>query len=255
MKKINYFGKEYTVSDDIKWVATNSYGTVMAYTYEPIQADCGWVGGVFYPLDRLPAANLNWENSLRNVEDILVKENELKIGDKVMVNSDVWGFKKGQIVEVYKLCEDGSNLFKGDNSEFKFCDGEGGAHLWGCEYTIIEDTSTPSCHPHADLILKYAMIAQYDPEPWKYFECATPNDGKWFDMLTAGFHTAFKYRLKPQPPVVQVGQIWVSEEGTDVMVDTPSDINTIYFKYQLGGLLIKNAVSLTHFIKHFKRKE
>lgn len=189
MKKINYFGKEYTVSDDVKWVATNSYGTVMAFTYEPIQDDSGWAGGVFYPLDRLPSYTIDWKNSLRKVEDILV----------------------------------------------------------------IEETPTPSGHPHADLILKYAMIAQYDDKPWKNFECDLGND-MWCDMFNTNFHTAFNYRLKPQPPVVQIGQIWVSEEGTNVMVDTPSDTNTIYFKYQLGGLLIKNAVSLTHFIKHFKRK-
>lgn len=186
MKKISYFGKEYTVSDDIKWVATSSYGAVLVFTYEPIQADIGWAGGVPHRLDKLPSGTTDWKNSLRKVEDISVS------------------VKEG--------------------------------------------------HPHADLILKYAMIAQYDDKPWECFECDLDKD-LWCDMFDTTFHTAFNYRLKPQPPMVQAGQTWVSKEGVDVVVGAGSDKNTIYFKYHLGGLLIKNSFSFNHFIKNFKRKE
>lgn len=53
-----------------------------------------------------------------------------KVGDKFEVLSGGHvGFENGQIVELYK--DDGSKslLFKGDNSQYKYCDGEPGAFL------------------------------------------------------------------------------------------------------------------------------
>lgn len=253
MKKINYFGKEYTVGDDIKWVATNLSGNVFTFTEKPEKYCYAWVaseGGV--RIDIWGVAACDWKNSLRKVEDIIVKENELKVGDKVMVNRNINGFKKGQIVEVYRLDSYGCHLFKGDNDVFpRMCGIHSGAFLSPSEYTVI-DESKP--HTHADMMLKYAQIAQHDDKPWEHFECDLGGEN-WFPMVSTGFFPNFNYRLKPQEPKIQAGQIWVSKEGVDVMVDAHSDKNTIYFKYQLGGLLVKNSFSFTHFLQNFKRKE
>lgn len=51
-------------------------------------------------------------------------------------------------------------------------------------------------HPHAELIMKYAEIAQHDAEPWKYFE-ADFGCG-WVDVAVLTFHEAAEYRLKPR---------------------------------------------------------
>lgn len=185
MKKINYFGKEYTVSDDIKWVATSSRGNVFTFTEEPEIFRDTWVAaGIGARIDIWGIATYNWKNSLRKVEDILAREG----------------------------------------------------------------------HPHTDLMLKYAMIAQYDDKPWENFECDVGGGG-WFGMIGSLFHDGYNYRLKPQEPKIQVGQVWTSKEGVDVMVDTPSDVQNIYFRYRLGGLTIKNAVGTNHFLQNFKRKE
>lgn len=185
MKKISYFGKEYVVGDDIKWVATSSSGNVIAFTEKSEMYRDTWVT---YESGKrigiLGGATKDWKNSLIKVEDILVKEG----------------------------------------------------------------------HPHADLMLKYAMIAQYDDKPWECFECDVGGGG-WVGMIGTLFHDDYNYRLKPQVPKIQVGQIWTSKEGVDVMVDTPSDVQNIYFRYRLGGLTIKNAVGINHFLQNFKRKE
>lgn len=53
-------------------------------------------------------------------------------------------------------------------------------------------------HPHADLIMKYAEIAQYDAEPWKHFESRIKGD-VWCKCDTpCGFHENLEYRLKPR---------------------------------------------------------
>lgn len=53
-------------------------------------------------------------------------------------------------------------------------------------------------HVHADLIMKYAEIAQCDFQPWKHFQVSY--DGvAWFDCLQElRFLPKHNYRLKPR---------------------------------------------------------
>lgn len=251
MKKISYFGKEYVVGDDIKWVATCSSGNVIAFTEMPKIFRGTWVVEVGTRIDICGSASANWKNSLRKVEDIIVEGNELKVGDKVIVNDNINGFQKGQIVELYQLESDGCHLFKGDNDLFtRMCGSHSGAFLSKDEYTIIGDTKP---HQHADLMLKYAMIAQYDDKPWECFECNL-GVSDWCPMVSTGFLDGYNYRLKPQEPKIQVGQIWVSKEGVDVMVDAPSHERTIYFSFDVCGYNYRNCISIDEFLQNFKRK-
>ncbi|UGC97789.1 tail tip assembly protein K [Proteus phage 309] len=65
-------------------------------------------------------------------------------------------------------------------------------------------------HPHADLMLKYAMIAQYDDKPWENFECRSEK-GTWYAMVAdSTFYSNLEYRLKPQPIRIKEGQLWRS---------------------------------------------
>lgn len=191
MKKINYFGTEYTVSDDVKWVATCPSGDVITFTERPwIILDAWAAPGGSSRIGISPPAALRWKVSLRKVEDILVKE----------------------------------------------------------------ETPAPSGHPHADLILKYAMIAQYDPEPWKHFEYETSIG--WTPCLSmAAFNENVNYRLKPQEPVIQVSQKWVSKEGVEVTVNVQSNKETIVFIYKVGGVTHITSLNIHDFLKNFKRKE
>lgn len=185
MKKINYFGNEYMVSDKAKWVATSSNGRVLAFTEEPQIYWNAWItvsAGTRVGMDSIGANH--WKNSLRKVEDILVKEG----------------------------------------------------------------------HPHADLMLKYAMIAQYDDKPWENFECDLLN-GVWCDMFDTAFHPAFNYRLKPQEPKIQVGQIWVSNEGVEVAINVQSNRDAIVFTFKVGGMTYSDGCSKFYFLQNFKRKE
>lgn len=52
-------------------------------------------------------------------------------------------------------------------------------------------------HPHAELIMKYAEIAQYDAEPWKHFEYYAAVG--WVECSPLmSFNETVEYRLKPQ---------------------------------------------------------
>lgn len=183
----------------------------------------------------------------------------LKVGDEVQLVTDTDGFKKGQVVEVFKLENDGQHLFKGANTEYKHCDGQEGAWLRPSYYKVLPNTTA---HPHADLMLKYAMIAQYDDKPWECFEYQA--FGKWVDKdELSSFRSEAQYRLKPQPPVVRVGQTWVSSgNNTEVTVLCP-DVRSVHKGRFVKLLTVLDAsinlkttlvISYSEFLSNFKRK-
>lgn len=144
----------------------------------------------------------------------------------------------------------GGELWSGSDNDcgFQLYHGDLSTTAHG-EFEMIEEKS----HPHADLMLKYAMISQYDDKPWESFEVLL--DGEWVECEHEGLYAGIEYRLKPQEPKIQVGQIWVSKEGVEVMVDTPSHEKTIYFSFDVCGYNYKNCVPIAEFLQNFKRKE
>ncbi len=86
-------------------------------------------------------------------------------------------------------------------------------------------------HPHAELIMKYAEIAQHDAEPWKHFEVRRKGT-VWdkCDMPCCGFHENLEYRLKPR--TININGFEVPEplrhepsDGTDYYVLDMSEVS------------------------------
>lgn len=122
------------------------------------------------------------------------------------------------------------------------------------KHGVFEMVEEEKPHPHADLMLKYAMIAQYDDKPWESFECLT-TDGEWVGKSPrVNFMPNGKYRLKPQEPKIQIGQIWVSKEGVEVMVINLAN-KLVFTKIEVGGLTIPWSFKESVFFGNFKLKE
>lgn len=88
--------------------------------------------------------------------------------------------------------------------------------------TGIESEPGQKAHPHADLMLKYAQIAQYSDKPWEELQYKSI-DGVWLDCgaEVPFFYKLIEYRLKPQPIRIKVGQVWRgSDESTLIEVLT-----------------------------------
>lgn len=130
-------------------------------------------------------------------------------------------------------------------------------------------TVHPVCtpHPHADLMLKYAQIAQYDDKPWEQFEFLNSHN-QWVPfMMHIDWSSKRGYRLKPQPPVVQVGQTWISlSNGQEVQVlrkPYPSEGGCGVVEKWVIGIVLDESINLVTSVviseldltNHFKRKE
>lgn len=116
------------------------------------------------------------------------------------------------------------------------------------EMVMVEEEKS---HTHADLMLKYAMIAQYDDKPWESFEVFL--DGEWKTSEHEAMYACFEYRLKPQEPKIEVGQTWIDANGVEVIVRYLSN-NIVFTAIEVGGLVIPWSFSEGIFLNNFKRK-
>lgn len=99
------------------------------------------------------------------------------------------------------------------------------------------------------------MIAQYDDNPWESFEFKNQYTHIWMGVVDHPCWDAEnEYRLKPQEPKIQVGQIWVSKEGVEVVINVQSNEDTIVFMFKVGGMTYRSTSSYSDFLQNFKRK-
>lgn len=93
-------------------------------------------------------------------------------------------------------------------------------------------------HPHADLMLKYAQIAQYSDEPWDEFEWF--GGGQWQDCSSCtSFSSGVKYRLKPQTVRIKKGQVWRSTKES-VLVEVHS---VKHPELQKGSIVVAQRIN------------
>ena len=120
---------------------------------------------------------------------------------------------------------------------------------------VFEMVEEEKSHPHADLMLKYAMIAQYDGKPWESIEFKNQYSDVWSRMAdNPCFSMLHEYRLKPQEPKIQVGQTWVSKEGVEVNIANLAN-GLVFTNIEVGGLVIPWSYKREYFLKNFKLQE
>ena len=65
-----------------------------------------------------------------------------------------------------------------------------------------------AAHPHAELMMEYAKIAQTTDKPWTHFEVRQNDSCVWKAIhLPLRFYSHMEYRLKPEPPkTIRIGE-------------------------------------------------
>ena len=86
-------------------------------------------------------------------------------------------------------------------------------------------------HVHADLIMKYAEIAQRDSKPWEYFQISY-DSVEWVDCLQElQFLSKHNYRLKPR--TININGFEVPEP----LRHEPSD-GTVYYVLDMSEVIV-----------------
>ncbi|QDH85455.1 hypothetical protein [Proteus phage vB_PmiP_RS8pmA] len=94
-------------------------------------------------------------------------------------------------------------------------------------------------HPHADLMLKYAQIAQYSDKPWEEFQYKSVCD-TWNNCThLTRFNPERQYRLKPQPTRIKEGQLWISTKEA-VLVEVHS---VKHPELQKGSIVVAQRIN------------
>lgn len=168
---------------------------------------------------------------------------------KCIDNKGNWWFTVGK---TYKAWEDSDgDIWSSSDDVMSLCHGELSLSAHGV-FELVEEEKP---HPHADLMLKCAMIAQYDDKPWECFEFKNHYTDGWSRMAdNPCFSTENEYRLKPQEPKIQFGQTWVDLNGTQAIIKLVSD-GIVFFDIPVGGLNMQHSLEKDYFLKNFKLKE
>ena len=99
--------------------------------------------------------------------------------------------------------------------------------------------SEQKVHPHADLMLKYAQIAQYSDKPWEELQFKG-FDGSWLNCThQPQFKPERQYRLKPQPIRIKEGQLWRSTKES-VLVEVHS---VKHPELQKGSIVVAQRIN------------
>lgn len=101
---------------------------------------------------------------------------------KVKQMPPLTGFTNGKLYDVLDRFYNGYEVLNDNDEESKI-------HEFNTEVINV--------HPHADLIMEYAKIAQYDDKPWKHFQLKY--DSEWVVAENPlEFNEYIEYRLKPR---------------------------------------------------------
>ena len=83
-------------------------------------------------------------------------------------------------------------------------------------------------HPHADLIMAYAKIAQTTDKPWKHFQVQV-SGGIWLSAAAElPFRAEYAYRLKPAR-TIRIGKYDVPEPVREPLEYTESEDERYWF--------------------------
>lgn len=118
-------------------------------------------------------------------------------------------------------------------------------------FELVEESKP---HPHADLMLKYAMISQYDDKPWENFEFKNQYSDGWTRVVSPCWDMENEYRLKPQEPKIKFGQVWIDFNGTQATVKLVSG-GVVFFDVPVGGINMQHSLQQEYFLQNFKLKE
>ena len=237
MRTVTYFGTKIQIPAHHTAVAADGCCQVYSYADTPIEITTCWRSSTSY--DRpyeVPARvdfaeTVEWRNSLQLYPlDYAVQANAVTEAD---LQGEIAGFP---LHVVQAMCDEqvrqgnpfSPAVFQSHREAdlthggFNWFQSELGQETWDAIIFKRAFHRMPAAaHPHAELMMEYAKIAQTTDKPWEHFEVLRNKSAVWEAIYEpTPFYDNMEYRLKPEPPkTIRIGEYDVPEPVREPLED------------------------------------
>lgn len=154
----------------------------------------------------------NTKIAIKNPEhSILVQKALFALGAEWWINQWSESPNSPQHIEKRYLFVDSRNTLCWSDNAGVFSEDSGLEIVYNSDTRGFETPKTPK-HKHADLIMKFAEIAQTDAEPWIHFEYFSTVLNRWLQMDQSDvFRTDYEYRFKKVNKVKVINSVEIPD--------------------------------------------
>ena len=226
MRTVTYLGVDVQIPAHHTAVAADSCGQVYSYADTPIEITTYWRSSNSYDSPyKVPARvdfaeTVEWRNSLQLFP--LAEANKVTAAD---LKGEIKNFP---LHVVQAMCDEqvrqgnpfSPAVFQSHREAdlthggFNWSQSELGQGTWDAIILKCAFHCMPAAaHPHAELMMEYAKIAQTTDKPWTHFEVRQNKSAVWEAIyVPTPFYDNQEYRLKPEPlKTIRIGEYDVPE--------------------------------------------
>ena len=234
MRTVTYLGVDVQIPAHHTAVATDGCGQVYSYADTPIEITTCWRSSNSYDSPYKVSARVDfaetveWRNSLQLYP--LAEANKVTAAD---LKGEIKNFP---LHVVQAMCDEQvrqgnpfspavfQSLREADLAQggFNWRQSELGQKTWDAIIFKRAFHHMPAAaHPHAELMMEYAKIAQTTDKPWTHFEVRQNDSCVWEAIyVPVPFYDNMEYRLKPEPPkTIRIGEYDVPEPVHEPLED------------------------------------
>ena len=248
MRTVTYLGVDVQIPAHHTAVAADGRGQVYSYADTPIEITTCWRSSNSYDSPYKVPARVDFAETIEC-------RNSLQLYPLAEANKVTAADLKGEIKNfplhvVQAMCDEqvrqgnpfSPAVFQSQREAdlthggFDWLQSELGQETWDAIIFKRAFHRMPAAaHPHAELMMEYAKIAQTTDKPWTHFEVRQNDSCVWEAIhLPVSFYSHMEYRLKPEPPkTIRIGEYDVPEP-----VREPLEKDTEYWiaHFSLEGL-------------------
>ena len=226
MRTVTYLGVDVQIPAHHTAVAADGRGQVYSYADTPIEITTCWRSSNSYDSPYKVPARVDFAETIEC-------RNSLQLYPLAEANKVTAADLKGEIKNfplhvVQAMCDEqvrqgnpfSPAVFQSHREAdlthggFNWFQSELGQETWDAIIFKRAFHRMPAAaHPHAELMMEYAKIAQTTDKPWEHFEVWQNDSCVWKAIhLPLRFYSHMEYRLKPEPPkTIRIGEYDVPE--------------------------------------------
>lgn len=214
MRTVTYLGVDVQIPAHHTAVAADGRGQVYSYEDTPIEITTCWRSSNSYGSPYKVPAHVDFAETIECRNSLQLYQ--LAEANKVIVADLKGEIKNFPLHVVQAMCDEqvrqgnpfSPAVFQSHREAdlthggFDWFRSELGQETWNAILFKRAFHRMPAAaHPHAELMMEYAKIAQTTDKPWTHFEVRQNGSCVWKAIhMPVSFYSHMEYRLKPEPP-------------------------------------------------------